>query len=798
MQGISGSTSGRVAWVRSRWWLVVAIAAALALWPAASQAAAPFVYVTPPTIAGGLAPTISIDDVSQFEGSPSGITAYTFTVSLSAASTDQIEVTAETADDSATTADSDYSPRTPTILTFDPGETQQQFIVNANRDTKFETDEAFKVKLTVPTNATIADDEGLGTIKNDDGQPTISIDDVSHDEGNASTTSYGFNVTLSNPSYQQVQVTAQSQDDSATLADSDYQQLLATVLTFNPGETSKPVTVQANGDTKFEPDEAFKVKLSAPANATIADDEGLGTIRNDDGQPTISIDDVSHDEGNASTTSYTFTISLSNPSYLAVAVSADSANDSATLADNDYQQLITSVTFSPGQTSAPVTVQVNGDTTVEPNEAFKVNLSAATNASIADGEGIGTILNDDVVSGPQTVSFQAQADARVEDDHESTNYGTSTLLQADDEPEIETFLRFNLTGISGTIKSAKLRLFATDGTSNGPAAYKTNWTGAENALTWKTRTPRTSAATDDKGSISSNTFVEYNVTPLVTGNGQHSFILATTSSDGVDFASRETTTVSRRPELIVTYGTDTQNPTSPTLSAAAAGSNRVDLSWSGATDDFGVTGYKIYRNNSLLTTVGVQSTYADTTVTAGGTYTYEVTALDGAGHESAPRSNAVTVKIPIVVTAQADARVEEDHKSTNYGTSTTLRAVGGSNPDVETFIRFQLSGVTTVSNAKLRLWVTNATSNGPAAYKTSWSGSETSLNWNNRTSRTSGATDDKGAISADAYVDYNVTSLISGNGAHSFILATTSSDGVDFASRETSTTSRRPQLLITP
>ena len=47
-----------------------------------------------------------------------------------------------------------------------------------------------------------------------------------------------------------------------------------------------------------------------------------------------------------------------------------------------------------------------------------------------------------------------------------------------------------------------------------------------------------------------NTWVEYDVTPFVTGNGTYSFTLATTSNDGIDFYNREAATL--RPELVVT------------------------------------------------------------------------------------------------------------------------------------------------------------------------------------------------------------------------------------------------------
>src|SRR6185295_15045037 len=91
---------------------------------------------------------------------------------------------------------------------------------------------------------------------------------------------------------------------------SDYTQGSA-ALTFNPGETTKTVTVTVNGDTLFEANETFFVNLSGASGATVTDNQGLGTITNDDVAPTLSIDDVTVTEGNAGTVNATFTVSLS-------------------------------------------------------------------------------------------------------------------------------------------------------------------------------------------------------------------------------------------------------------------------------------------------------------------------------------------------------------------------------------------------------------------------------------------------------------------------------------------------------
>jgi hypothetical protein len=226
-------------------------------------------------------------------------------------------------------------------------------------------------------------------------EPQISIDDVSLNEGNSGTTPFTFTVSLSRPSAFATTVDFATADGAATVADNDYQPATGT-LTLQPGETSKAVAVNVNGDTTFEPNETFLVNLSNPINATIADNEGLGTILNDDPQPVISIADVSGFEGNAGTTPFTFTVSLTNPSFQAITVDFATADGTATVANNDYQPTSGTHVFSPGESTKIVTALVNGDATVEPNETFLVNLSNATNATIADSQGQGTIQNDDL------------------------------------------------------------------------------------------------------------------------------------------------------------------------------------------------------------------------------------------------------------------------------------------------------------------------------------------------------------------------------------------------------------------
>jgi len=110
--------------------------------------------------------------------------------------------------------------------------------------------------------------------------------------------------------------------------------------------------------------------------------------------PTLSISNVSANEGNAGTTPFVFTVTLSAASASTVTVNYATANGTAT-SGSDHAATSGTLTFSPGITTQTITVNVNGDTTVEPNETFVVNLSVPSNATIATAQGTGTIVNDD-------------------------------------------------------------------------------------------------------------------------------------------------------------------------------------------------------------------------------------------------------------------------------------------------------------------------------------------------------------------------------------------------------------------
>ena len=113
---------------------------------------------------------------------------------------------------------------------------------------------------------------------------------------------------------------------------------------------------------------------------------------------TLAISDVALVEGNHGTLNALFTVTPSEPVTGTVTVNYRTADGTAQ-ASRDFEAAAGTLTFAPGETSKTITIAVKGETNVEANETFVLNLSGAVNAVIGDGQGLGTILNDDSPNG---------------------------------------------------------------------------------------------------------------------------------------------------------------------------------------------------------------------------------------------------------------------------------------------------------------------------------------------------------------------------------------------------------------
>jgi hypothetical protein len=221
------------------------------------------------------------------------------------------------------------------------------------------------------------------------------VDDLFVSEGNTGATNVVFPVLLSAPSSETVTVDFNTADGTA-LAGSDYE-AASGKLTFPPGSTMQAVSVAVTGDLLDEDNETFLVSLSSPANATISDGLATATIFDDDPRPVMQVDDCAATEGDAGSGVCGYRVWVSAPSSKTITVNYSTTNVTAT-AGSDYNSASGGLTFAPGQVSQPIDVAVLGDTVVEGDESFFVNLSGAANATLNDSQGRGTILDDDAPS----------------------------------------------------------------------------------------------------------------------------------------------------------------------------------------------------------------------------------------------------------------------------------------------------------------------------------------------------------------------------------------------------------------
>jgi len=246
---------------------------------------------------------------------------------------------------------------------------------------------------------------------------------------------------------------------------------------------------------------------------------------------------------------------------------------------------------------------------------------------------------------------------------------------------------------------------------------------------------------------------------------------------------------------------DVEPPSVPTGVAAVALSHfQVDVSWSASTDNVGVTAYTVYRDGAPLTTVdGSTLSFLDTTVAPEMTYGYTVEAFDAAGNpsgQSSPDAQVTTPPAPSGGTSTFnptdDAYVNSSRPTRNYGSSSSIRIDGS--PEKNAYFKFDVGGLTgTVSSATVRIYAATGSSVGfdlSEVSDTTWT--EAAITFD--TAPAIGpALGSSGSFSGGIYIEFDVTSYVSGNGAVSFAITTPHTTAIRFDSSEGT---NQPELVI--
>ncbi|WP_425598817.1 putative Ig domain-containing protein [Xanthomonas cannabis] len=352
-------------------------------------------------------------------------------------------------------------------LVIPAGQTSGSIVIDPTADATSEPDETVVITLNAGSGYVVGSpNSATGTILNDD-VPSLSINDVSVNEGNAGTTTATFTVALSQPAGAGGVSFDISTADGTANAGSDYVASSLSGQTIPAGSSSATFSVLVNGDSLNEPDETYFVNISNVTGANVADAQGLGTIVNDDTAPALSIDDVSVIEGNSGTTTATFTVSLSTASGQTVTVNYATADGTAT-AGSDYAARSGTLSFAPGTTTQTVAISVNGDLSVEPNETYRVVLSSATNATIARATGTGTINNDDAVVVIAPASLPAATAGTAYTQNLSASGGTAPYTFALSAGALPAGVTLNASGVlSGTPTASGSFNFTVSATDSG-------------------------------------------------------------------------------------------------------------------------------------------------------------------------------------------------------------------------------------------------------------------------------------------------------------------------------------------
>ncbi len=395
------------------------------------------------------------------EGKKGATQILTFTVTLDRAPTEDITVDYSTVNGTAEgtiTGGTDFVSKSGT-LTFKAGDPLTKTVdVVVNGDDIANGDRNFTLELSNPTagRAIVDPDQQASAVTIvDDDLPKISfkVGDITRIEGSSGTSQVGVTIELSAVADQDVTVEFTTVDgtgaDAATVADNDYvpRTTAGQKIKILKGLKTATAFFEINGDTKIENDETFFIKLSNPVGAVLdtVDTKAIVILDDDKNSTTLpkititpNLDPTTglpQTEGNTGTKPFTFTVTLDKAPVAGkdVTVTVATVNGNGTIGtatstgpNPDFTAKTQNLTFTAGGSlSQTFTVLVNGDTQVEPDETFTVQLSGATNGTIATPTAIATIKDDDALAGTPKISITAIKGSDTEG-----NSGTKTLTYA--------------------------------------------------------------------------------------------------------------------------------------------------------------------------------------------------------------------------------------------------------------------------------------------------------------------------------------------------------------------------------
>jgi len=394
-----------------------------------------------------------------------------------------------------------------------------------------------------------------------------------------------------------------------------------------------------------------------------------------------------------------------------------------------------------------------------------------------------------VAAPPPVRTFTPTGDARVYEASPTRNFGADPALRVKTQlgSSYASFLRFDLSGLGGSVLSAKLRLFCTDPAPAGVRLYVAPNTWSESGVTWNNRPALPPSALATLGPAVLGAWVEVDVGSAVTGPGPLALALAGGTTNSAYFSAREG---AHPPELVVTTGelappvaefaaAPTSGPAPLAVQFTDQSSDAVSWSW-----DFGDgTGSTLQHPSHVYALPG--------------TYGVTLVAGNAVGTSTRTRPDLVQVAAQSVRTflPVADARVNEANPGSNAGTDVALRVRQEVNGSYHTYLRFDLTSVTgPITSARLRLFATDGSNVAGIVFATSNAWGETTLNWTNKPAVVPTPITSTGTVANGAWAEFDLGSALTAGGVYSFALRSSSTNSCYYSSREGA---NPPELVIT-